>query len=240
MLWYQGEYEAEDHLAAQYACQFPEMIRDWRVAFNYTSEAMPFFFVQLAPQNSDRDTLNRENGYPEQRVAQAAALELPHTGMATGFDLGDPDTPWPNHSRHKLPLAHRLALLLRKALYEDSVICTGAHVTRLSLDTSAASLSVYFEHPVQILQTVTFASANSTRNCTKPEGLFQVFNGSSWLDASGVVDPLNLNRVIVKQVTPGNATAWHKVRYAWSDAPFCAVYNKQGLPTPPWVMPIEH
>ena len=231
VVWYQGEYEGEDHLAAQYSCQFPQMIIDWRQSFNYTSHALPFFFVQLAPQSPDRDKLNRNNGYPELRMAQATALEVPNTGMVTGFDLGDPDTPWPNHSREKFPIGQRLALVMRRVVYGDTtVVSSGAQVTHFRLDST--TLGIYFNQKVQISPTITF----SDHNCSEPDGLFEVFNGSSWLEASAKIDPLNQTKVTIAN-TLGDV---YKVRYAWSDAPFCAVYNLNGLPTPPWVMQIEH
>lgn len=75
VVWHQGEENADD--AVDYKCFFQAMIKDWREAAQ--APQMPFVFVQLQPCGIP----------PDQRYAQAAALTLPYTGMASCVDLGD-------------------------------------------------------------------------------------------------------------------------------------------------------
>ena len=96
---HQGEENADD--AVDYKCFQKAMVQDWRRTFGLPS--LPYIFVQLQPCGIP----------PDQRYAQAATLELPATGMATCFDLGDPDVTNKNglcHSRYKTECGRRLAL----------------------------------------------------------------------------------------------------------------------------------
>ena len=96
VIWHQGEENADD--AVDYKCLFQAMINDWR-EMAAVSE-LPFLFVQLQPCGIP----------PDQRYAQAQALTLPKTGMASCYDLGDPDPTNAHglcHSRYKMQCGAR-------------------------------------------------------------------------------------------------------------------------------------
>ncbi|MED5621921.1 sialate O-acetylesterase [Ideonella sp. BN130291] len=108
VLWYQGEENAGR--AAAYAESFKRLIQDWRHQFGDPN--MPFLFVQLAAWSPLADNRPDGNGWAELRASQAAALALPHTGMATAIDVGDAVD---IHPRNKRTVGQRLAAL---ALHE--------------------------------------------------------------------------------------------------------------------------
>ena len=83
VIWYQGE--ANVGRALQYRTLFPTLIKDWRTAWGYD---MPFLFVQLAGFGHDRPEPAR-SAWAELREAQAGALALPGTAMASAVDVGD-------------------------------------------------------------------------------------------------------------------------------------------------------
>ncbi|MCB9878421.1 MAG: hypothetical protein H6835_12550 [Planctomycetes bacterium] len=98
-IWYQGEANRGE--ADVYAKVFPAMIRDWRRAMGQPE--LPFYFVQIAPFDYGKEG----NGLTaELREAQAAALALPHTGMAVTLDCGDARD---IHPTLKQPVGQRLA-----------------------------------------------------------------------------------------------------------------------------------
>ena len=102
--WYQGESNvgAQGPLdgALYYACALPAMIHDWRGSMLNTQT--PFFVVELAAYCNEHDestfrtfcdsnttTLTAPDYHlPALRVAQAAALHLPHVYMGSAMDLG--------------------------------------------------------------------------------------------------------------------------------------------------------
>ena len=84
VIWYQGETNAGRGF--QYRQLFKDLIVDWRDQME--KPALPFLFVQLA----NLGVPNKqpvENGWAETRDAQRRALELPNTGMAVAFDIGE-------------------------------------------------------------------------------------------------------------------------------------------------------
>ncbi|WP_222617339.1 sialate O-acetylesterase, partial [Mitsuaria sp. TWR114] len=102
VLWYQGEENAGR--AAAYADGFKRLIQDWRQQFG--DPDLPFLFVQLAAWRPLADNRPDGNGFAELRGSQAAALALPHTGMATAIDIGDAID---IHPRNKRTVGERLA-----------------------------------------------------------------------------------------------------------------------------------
>jgi sialate O-acetylesterase len=76
-LWYQGESNAGN--SKLYHCQYTAMVKDWRKMF---SSNILFLAVQLAGYRGEfREIRN---------VQYNLGNEIPHSGMATAIDLGDP------------------------------------------------------------------------------------------------------------------------------------------------------
>ena len=100
VIWYQGEANAQPDNAKKYRNIFAALIEDWRSAFGL--EAMPFYYVQLAGFKT-----NLGDGWPLLRDAQRRTLEVPNTGMASAFDVGNPKD---IHPGNKKDVGLRLAL----------------------------------------------------------------------------------------------------------------------------------
>jgi sialate O-acetylesterase len=95
VLWYQGEENAGR--AAAYAGGFQRLIEDWRGQFGDLD--LPFLFVQLAAWLPPAENRPGAGNWAELRESQAAALALPHTGMATAIDVGDANDIHPRNKR---------------------------------------------------------------------------------------------------------------------------------------------
>ncbi len=109
-LWYQGESNAD--LPDLYRLQFPLLIQTWRRRWGYD---FPFYFVQLAGFGRPAMT-PEDDDWARLREAQAAALALPRTGMATAIDVGDAED---IHPRNKRTVGERLASVALSSEYGD-------------------------------------------------------------------------------------------------------------------------
>jgi sialate O-acetylesterase len=107
--WYQGE--ADVGHAADYAAQFPALVKAWRSHFG--ADDLPFLWVQLAGPNS---TARSGEAWAMFREAQSAALSLPLTGQAVAVDVGDSG---------RIEIARRLALLAKAKAYSIPVDYSG-------------------------------------------------------------------------------------------------------------------
>lgn len=115
VFWYQGC--ANVGRAAQYEVCFKNMIEGWRKSFD--NHALPFYFVQLAGFQHPV-TVQPDSEWALLRHAQSKALQLPHTGMATAIDLGNPVD---IHPTNKQEVARRLSLLALDKTYGQTQAC---------------------------------------------------------------------------------------------------------------------
>ena len=109
VIWYQGESNDPD--PREYEKLFRLMIQDWRKKSG--NIALPFLFVQLPifGEPSDND---ESSSWAIIREAQANALSLPATGMATALELGE----WNDlHPLNKKGVGERLYLAAEKMLF---------------------------------------------------------------------------------------------------------------------------
>jgi sialate O-acetylesterase len=211
VLWYQGETNVPR--AAAYADGFKRMIEDWRGQFG--DPGMPFLFVQLAAYLPLADNRPGAGGWPELRASQAAALALPHTGMATAIDVGNADD---IHPRDKRTLGHRLAAL---ALHELGLRAAPAGGPRLLGHESAGSeFKLRFD--------VTAGGLRTARTGEAPRGFYLAGADRRWVPAQARLDG---DRVVLSSpAVPAPLAA----RYAWVDNPSEAnVVGGDGLPLPP-------
>jgi len=127
-----------------------------------------------------------------------------------------------------------LIFLARKVLYNDTyIVATGASIT--TVQSRGSTVKITFNFPVNIHVTSTFADTNRT-SCGY---LFELYNGTAWHGANGVVGEDNSTVIVSVPNKEVQDSVWNDIRYAWYDAPFCAVYNDQGLPTPPFTAGID-
>lgn len=204
--WYQGESDANRPL--EYQKLFPAMIRSWRA--DWAQGEFPFLFVELgAIGSAPKDPTNI--GWGPIREAQAMALALPKTAMASFVD-SDSDL----HPRKKSIAGARLALAARALAYGEKIVFAGPRFETLKIDGDKAI--VQFQSVGSGLMAkgdklVGFAVAGD-------DGKFV------WADAQ-----IKDNTVIVssKQVTRPTA-----VRYAFASNPQATLYNREGLPAVPF------
>ena len=211
VLWYQGESDTGN--ARLYAKLFPELIAGWRKAWE--EDDFPFLYVQLAPFLAHRPSPT-ESRWAELREAQAEALRLPETGMAAAIDTGGE---YIIHPEEKQQIGHRLFLLAEQIAYgRTAVPASGPTVSDVKFQGGKAILSfqhaeggLVAKHGVPLKG---FALAGD-------DGKF------AWADTAA----LHGNKVTLQSKDVPNPAA---VRYAWADCPDCDLYNKAGLPAPPF------
>jgi sialate O-acetylesterase len=207
-IWYQGESNIGRH--EQYARLFPAMIQDWRAAFG---TALPFYFVQIAPFGYGHDGLLTS----QLRLAQAAALALPHTGMVVTLDVGDAAD---IHPRDKQTVGRRLALLARRDHYGEAVVSDGPLPERIVRD--GATLRISFR--------------GTGGGLAAPGGV----SGFETAGADGVYAPAagRLDGETIVLETPANAVV-SRVRYGFGNVPTASLRNAAGLPAAPFEGTVE-
>ncbi|HEY8881137.1 MAG TPA: sialate O-acetylesterase [Roseateles sp.] len=211
VLWYQGEENAGR--AAAYAEGFKRLIQDWRGQF--ADANLPFFFVQLASWLPMADNRPDGNGWAELRASQAAALALPHTGMATAIDVGDTVD---IHPRNKRTVGQRLAGLAMHELGLRAAPATGPRLTGHAA--KGAELELRFDTTVGGLRTA--------RAGEPVRGFYVAGADRRWAPAEARLDG---DRIVLRSAAVAAPVA---ARYAWvNNASEANVVGGDGLPLPP-------
>lgn len=208
VLWYQGESNVGD--AAGYALKFPLMISDWRIHFH--QGYFSFYFVQLANFGTTSE-LPTQDGWPLLREAQAVALHVPNTGMATAIDVGNP---LDIHPHDKKSVGHRLALQALAATYGKSITAHGPVFRKIA--PTQGSVIVHFDHadglkPASGDSIKGFSIAGADRRFHLAKAVIQ--GQSVVLSSEQVPSPV-------------------AVRYAFSDSPVANLKNSADLPALPF------
>ncbi len=205
-IWYQGESNAE--FAYQYRKVFTAMIQQWRSSWGEGD--FPFLFVQLASfTTGGKDT----DSWAVLRESQDKTLALPKTGMAVAVDIGES---YDIHPKNKQEVGRRLALAAEGIAYGRKIEYMGP--TFKSLSANKGTLRLQFTHVAGGLvvhgpSLVGFEIAGEDQ---------QFFPAEAKIEGNEVV--LSSSRV-AKPVA---------ARYAWANDPQCNLYNKAGLPAPPF------
>jgi len=211
VLWYQGETNAGR--AAAYADGFKRLIQDWRGQFG--DPDMPFLFVQLASFQPLANNRPGAGGWAELRASQAAALALPHTGMATAIDVGDADD---IHPRNKRTLGQRLAALALHELGLRTAPATGPRL--LAHEASGGEFRLRFG--------ATAGGLRTARAGDPVRGFYLAGADRRWMPADARVEG---DGVVLRSPAVSAPVA---ARYAWVDNPSEAnVIGGDGLPLPP-------
>lgn len=211
VLWYQGEENSGR--AAAYAEGFKRLIQDWRGQF--ADPNLPFFFVQLAAWRPLADNRPGAGNWAELRESQAAALTLPHTGMATAIDVGDAID---IHPRNKRTLGHRLAALALHDLGLRAAPAGGPRLLRHAAQGSAFHL--HFGDTAGGLRTA--------RTGEPLRGFFLAGADRRWVPADARFEG---DRIVLHSPAVAVPVA---ARYAWVDNPSEAnIVRGDGLPLAP-------
>ncbi len=217
-IWYQGESNAGN--AVQYRTLFPTMITDWRTRWGQGD--FPFLFVQLANYQAPQTQPVEGGGWPMLREAQAMTLSLPHTGMATAVDLGDPADPAAPtkplgiHPRNKQDVGLRLAQVALATEYGQKVAYSGPVYDSLKIDGAKARVHFMF-------------TEGGLKAKTDPlQGFAIAGEDKVWHWATGTVAGDDI------VLTSPDVPAPLAVRYDWAINPIGNLVNGSGLPALPF------
>lgn len=141
VIWYQGE--SDDVKADIYDKLFSAMIRCWRDAWK---DELPFLFVQLASFGAWLGSTGEK--YPTIRQKQELVSKtVPNAYMASVMDSGmEKDI----HPKNKRVVGERLALLARKNIYAEDILCDAPEYRSSELEDG--ELKLYFSHAGEGLQ----------------------------------------------------------------------------------------
>lgn len=154
-----------------------------------------------------------ESEWAELREAQALALELPRTGMATAVDVGDADD---IHPRDKRTVGERLALVARAVVHGEELVHSGP-VLR-SVERRGSELVLSFDH----------AAGLATRDGAPPQGFAVAGADGEFRWARARIEG---QRVLLG--SPEVPEPLH-VRHAWADNPALNLVNGANLPALPF------
>ncbi len=208
VIWYQGESIAGGVQGgvALYPHVMATLVGDWRKLWK--NDNLPFYVVQLAALGSGN------SNSPEVREAQAAILELPHTGMACSIDIADATNV---HPKDKQDVGYRLMCIALNDAYGQNIECYGP--TYQSMEAKDGKIVLHFSHlgggltaKGGDLQWFTIAGADG-----------------KFVPAQAVIDK---DTVVVSSP---DVTAPANARYAWDKYPLGVnFYNGYGFPAPPF------
>lgn len=222
-LWYQGESNGGE--SDEYYYKMNALIGGWRKVWNQGE--FPFYFVQLANLGAANDNPEGGDGWAKVRMAQVRSLTIPHTGMATIFDIGEAND---IHPKNKFDVGERLALwALRNEYGKPNLTVSGplykslkveGNKIRIAFDSVGRGLMVGKKEGRKPTQEVTggtlkrFAIAGADKK---------------WYWANATIDGPT---VVVSCPSVPSPVA---VRYAFTMNPEGAnLYNKEGLPASPF------
>ncbi|MBC2593885.1 sialate O-acetylesterase [Ruficoccus amylovorans] len=205
-IWYQGEHNA--FRSTEYASLFKTMITQWRRDFDQGD--LPFYFVQLP--NRDLESDGSRVAWAALRLEQAKALDLPNTGMAVTFDVGDSrDT----HPKNKLDVGRRLAWIALARTYGKDIPYASPMLKNVQVEGSTLRLSFDSPDGLQLREGVLPA--------------FEIAGSDGFYYVAHV--RLSGNAVLLSSPSVKQPVA---ARYAWSNDPPVSLYSQAGLPAAPF------
>ncbi|OAM88670.1 sialate O-acetylesterase [Termitidicoccus mucosus] len=207
IIWYQAENNSSR--PGEYSELVQTLIKSLRKNWN---EELPFYYVEIANFKAPQ-TVPVEGGFAFIREAQAGALLLPKTGVATAVDLGLADDV---HYPNKKPLGRRLAGLALADVY--AVTMDDPRSPELAgFQIEGGKARLRFKH-----------TRGLRLNTDSLKG-FAIRGGDGlWKWAEGCVEG---DEIVVWNKDIPSPVA---VRYGWADNPVLSVENGSGLPLRPF------
>jgi sialate O-acetylesterase len=209
VIWYQGE--ANVGRAEKYRKIFPAMISSWREKWGEGN--FPFYFVQLA-NYLERKKVPAPSNFAMLREAQAMALSLPNTGIATAVDVGEADN---IHFKNKEAVGYRLALNALNKTYGTDIPYSGPVFKKLKIE--GKKIIIHFTH---------IDGGLLTNDGKVPRGFAIAGSDGKYKWA---VTKIENNTIILQNKSIPKPVS---VRYAWADNPDINLYNGAGLPALPF------
>ena len=211
-IWYQGESNAGR--AWNYRDLFPLMISHWREEWGQGD--FPFYWVQLADFREEV-TEPAPSDWAVLREAQTHALELPNTGQAVIYDIGEGRD---IHPRNKEDVGKRLAriALARDYGYKDLAYQSPSFA---SCEVNGSEAILTFEN-VGKLGLYAF-------DVREAKGFVVAGEDQVWHNAQAeIVDKDKI------KVSSKDEPAPVAVRYAWATNPVANVRSRDNLPLIPF------
>jgi sialate O-acetylesterase len=205
-IWYQGESNAD--FAYQYRKVFATMIQQWRSSWGEGD--FPFLFVQLASWSPGA---KNPDAWATLRESQEKTLALPKTGMAVAIDIGDS---FDIHPKNKQEVGRRLALAAEGTAYGRKIEYMGPSYKSSRADNG--TLRVRFTHVAGGLMV----------HGPKLTGFVIAGEDQQFFPAEAKLEG---DEVVLSSPHVAKPVA---ARYAWENDPKCSLYNKVGLPAPPF------
>jgi sialate O-acetylesterase len=215
-LWYQGESNCFLGETISYTYKMEALINNWRKLWG--DKTLPFYYVQIAPyyySQGKGPVIYTQFTEPELREAQAAALQIPHTGMIVTTDLNDDLKNI--HPPFKWEVGRRLELQALANTYKQPVAFSGP--VYKSMKISGNKIILTFDHVGTGL-----ASHNN-----KPLTDFAIAAADGSFIVADAIIKGNTVEVSASSIT--NPVA---VRFAWSESAQPNFFNKDGLPAMPF------
>lgn len=210
-IWYQGESNAGE--AFKYRTLFPNMIKDWRAAWQQGD--FPFYFVQLANYMA-APAIPSDSDWAKLREAQHMTLSIPNTGEAVAIDIGEAND---IHPRDKQTVGYRLALNALAKTYHKNIEYQGPEYE--SMEIAGDKIIIKFNTKFKLVAKSKYGYLNS----------FAIAgNDKKFVWAKAFI--LDDNRIEVYSPEIKEPIA---VRYAWANNPDDAnLYNSEELPASPF------
>ncbi len=205
-LWSQGESNAKR--GWQYRTALSLMIADWRK--RWSRGDLPFYLCQAANFSAPAE-IPGDSDWAELRESQAAALNLPNTGIAV---LIDTEPGGDLHPRNKKDAGRRLALLALTHDYGKQAAALGPVYRSLTIEGDKVRL--------------TFDQAEGLALREGGKGFAICGEDRKWVWAEARVEGTD---VVVRADAVPKPVA---VRYAWADNPAASLFNGAGLPAAPF------
>lgn len=203
VIWYQGE--SNRHNVPLYGKLFPQLIADWRRAWQ--QPALPFLFVQLAPFNEIS---------PQLRDVQTQTwLRTASTGMAVITDHGSARD---IHPQAKEPVGQRLALVARAVAYGEKITYSGPVIQRATATKSVVKLQFRFSDN----------GLTSQPSDASLRGFALAGADGKFVEARAriVGQTVEVEADLVRQP--------QRVRFGWSNVPDVNFFNRELLPAVPF------
>jgi len=217
VIWYQGEANVLAPL--EYRALFPALIGGWREAWG--RDDLPFIFAQLESVNG-----GASENWALMRESQAKALALPRTAMVVTADISDPKNV---HSKDKLDAGIRFALAARHLVYGEDVVFSGPVYQASQVEGGAVRLGFTQTGSGLIIGAAPWTTKGGTPLPTdRLLGFAVAGQDQKWFAADAKIDG---NTVVVSSPSVPQPVA---VRYEWQNYGPGNLYNREGLPAPPF------
>ncbi|MBN1647652.1 MAG: sialate O-acetylesterase, partial [Spirochaetales bacterium] len=179
----------------------------------FANPDLPFYQVQLAPYDKYSNEI-----LPKFWEAQAAAMTIPHTGMALTVDVGEAED---IHPPRKVEVGERLALLALADAYDRTDIYpNGPVVEEVDIQEEGGTVSVRFLNTGDGLKTADDSDQVSGFSLAGEDLVFHPAEAR-----------INGNNVVVRSAEVKTPVY---IRYAWANFPSVNLVNSLGLPAMPF------